>query len=312
MIFTAEDGASLSKSLSCWEDAEYFFTFLVAVACAGEYVADFTNWFTGGAEELKQRLAKASTLLLIVALSLELTCLVKTNSLSGLLIGSLSDKAEKAEKDAKQAIGDSAVAETQSGQAMTDAGKATDASTAAVTASGNAKTFASNALNLARGARREADSFEEGIVSAKEKAANAEERTLKAESALLEFQQKIQSRHISDKQKQDLVRQLSGLPKIPFMVGWASDATDGQIYGEDFIEVFKMLGWNAGTQNTSFEMLSKHNVGVFVVVHDASDDVAPEADSFGRALVKVGIAAKPWIDAAVPQHSFEIRICAKE
>jgi len=186
MIFSAEDVAALSKSLSCWEYAEYVCAFLVAVACAGEYIADFSDRFTGGIEERKRRLAKRSTLLLIAALALELICLVKTNSLSGLLIGSLSDKAEKAEKNAEQAIADSAIAEKQSAQATIDAGKATDASTAAVKVSRNAK-------DLAQGARLEADSFENDI-----RAANAQSAEAKQESTSVSV--KLADRTLTDLQ----------------------------------------------------------------------------------------------------------------
>src|SRR6266480_6874845 len=112
MSLNAPDVTSLSKALSCWEYAEYIFATLVAVACAGEYVSEFTNWFTGGIKERKDRLAKRSTLLLIVALSLELICLVRTNILSGMLIGSLSEKAEEADRKAKTALGNSATALT--------------------------------------------------------------------------------------------------------------------------------------------------------------------------------------------------------
>ena len=51
MTLMASDVLSLAKSLSRWEYAEYVFAGLVTIACAGEYVADFTDWFTGGAEE---------------------------------------------------------------------------------------------------------------------------------------------------------------------------------------------------------------------------------------------------------------------
>jgi hypothetical protein len=82
--------------MSHWELAEYISCGLVTTACFGEFIADFTDWFTGGAKEKKERLAKLSTLLLIASLALELICLVRTNQISGKLIGSLAEKAEEA------------------------------------------------------------------------------------------------------------------------------------------------------------------------------------------------------------------------
>jgi len=124
MTLTVSDVASLSKSLSRWEFAEYACAVLVTTACAGEYVAEFTNGFTGGIEERKERLGKRSTLLLVFSLALELICLVKTNNLSGMLIGSLSDKAAAADTKAQSALEKSSLAESRARDAGTAAGEA--------------------------------------------------------------------------------------------------------------------------------------------------------------------------------------------
>jgi hypothetical protein len=105
MTLTPSGIESLATALSRWEIAEYIFAGLVTVACFGEFVGEFTNWFTDGVEEAKDSIRKISTLALVAALSLELVCLVKTNDLSGRLIGSLGEKAEKAATDAALASG---------------------------------------------------------------------------------------------------------------------------------------------------------------------------------------------------------------
>lgn len=173
MAFMVSDVSSLSKALSRWELAEYISCGLVAIACAGEYVADFTNWLTGGIKESKERLAKASTLLLISALALELLCLVRTNTLSSALIGSLDQVAGEADARAKTALGNSTTALTQSGVAENSSGRALDESN-------KARASASNALGLASGARQEADSFEKDIASAKTQATEAESHLAEA------------------------------------------------------------------------------------------------------------------------------------
>jgi hypothetical protein len=173
MIFTAQAVTSISKALSMWEYGEYISCALVAVACAGEYIADFTNWVTGGIRESKERLAKLSTLLLIFALALELLCLVRANTLSSALIGSLDQKAGEANEKAKAAIGSSAIALAQSGAAEQSSGKA-------LADSDKARASASNALALATSARQEADSFEKDIASAKRQATEAESHLAEA------------------------------------------------------------------------------------------------------------------------------------
>src|SRR5437868_4152049 len=123
MALTPSEVASLTTVLSYWETAEYTFGALVTLGCFGAYAAEFTTWYTGGIKDLKDRLAKRSTLLLIASLALELICLVRTNHLSGLVIGSLSDKAEEASQTSAQAVIDakaaSGIARTAADEAIT-------------------------------------------------------------------------------------------------------------------------------------------------------------------------------------------------
>jgi hypothetical protein len=121
----------MSESLSRWELAEYISTGLVTLACIGEYIADFTNWFTGGEKGRKERLTKASTLLLIAALAAELLCVVRTNQLSGGVIESLGDKATEADGKARQALTDSGSALTKSAQALAVSGLSKDSADSA-------------------------------------------------------------------------------------------------------------------------------------------------------------------------------------
>ena len=159
MALTASNVSSLAETLTKWEYAEYFFAALVTIACFGEFVAEFTNWFTNGVEHRKKQLEKISTLILVGALALELVCLVNTNALASKLIGSLGDLSQAAANNAGTAVGNAG---------------------AAVKVSENARGVASNAMTLARGARQEADSFERDIVSAKTQAADAESHLAEA------------------------------------------------------------------------------------------------------------------------------------
>jgi hypothetical protein len=127
MIFTTSDVSSLAVSLQRWEWAEYGSCALVALGCTGEYIAEFTDCWTGGLKEKRDRLAKRSTLLLISALALELLCLVKTNSISGMLIGSLSEKASTADTKAQSALDKTGLAESKAGEAFAKSNVAKDA-----------------------------------------------------------------------------------------------------------------------------------------------------------------------------------------
>jgi hypothetical protein len=129
------------------------------------------SWLT---EERKKRLQRRSTILLVAALSVSLICLFRTNELSGSVIGSLGDKAEEADRKAREAITDSSTALSQATDALTKAGKAADSLGKAEREANKAQTASSNALTLARGARQDSDSFEKDIVSAKTLATEAE------------------------------------------------------------------------------------------------------------------------------------------
>ena len=84
MILTASDVSSLAG----WERAEYISEAFVIVACAGELVADLGRKCLTRAH--RDRVERLSTILLVAALSASLICLVRTNELSGNVIGSLA------------------------------------------------------------------------------------------------------------------------------------------------------------------------------------------------------------------------------
>jgi hypothetical protein len=109
MILTAPDVSDLSNALSWWERGEYFFSFVVAAACFGEYVADFKpQWYrTGDAErdeKRKESISKRSTLVLVAALVFELLCVARSNTLAGEVIGSINDLSTNAAGQATAAL----------------------------------------------------------------------------------------------------------------------------------------------------------------------------------------------------------------
>ena len=83
MILTASGVSSTADALARWEIGEYICEAIVILGCAGEYIAEFTNCFTGGNRERKDALSKKSTLVLIIGLTLGVICLFRTNQLSG-------------------------------------------------------------------------------------------------------------------------------------------------------------------------------------------------------------------------------------
>lgn len=262
MTLTAPDIGSLAHSLSHWEDAEYVFAGLVALACAGEYIANFTKKFREGPVECRESLEKRSTLLLIIALLLELICLVRTNQISGTVIGSIDEKANDASTKSQIALNDAGLAE----------GKA-DAAT------------------------RKADSFDEGIKSAERKASAAESHIQAAltESAKaadeaqnarreqaaitaenLRLQQQINPRRLSELQKQELVTKLSAvLPfKVTFETPSSNDTSEVFDFMDDLKDVFirmKILSDSTPTAKGAFALIPTMARGVVIGVKSKTE-----------------------------------------
>lgn len=98
----------------------------------------------------------------------------RNDALSERIIGSLDEKARRADSNASKALTDSGTALSQAKDAITKTGIAEGAMKTAAKEALEAQTAASNALSIAHDARQEADSFEKDILSAKTQAADAE------------------------------------------------------------------------------------------------------------------------------------------
>jgi len=146
MILIASDVESLARALGRWEVGEWVCAGVVALAVAGEYIADFTKWFSA---ETNKRLAKKSTLVLIVALIVEAICLVRVSSLSGQLVGSIRDVAVTADSNARAAVQESSTALTQAKEAGDKAAAAKTSARGAVNDANQATVEAKRALGLA-------------------------------------------------------------------------------------------------------------------------------------------------------------------
>jgi hypothetical protein len=241
MIFTASDVSSLAASLGRWEWAEYASCALVALGCTGEYIAEFTDCWTGGLKERKDRLAKRSTLLLISALALELMCLVKTNSISGMLIGSLSEKAGAAETKAQSAFDKSALAESKAGNASTLAGDALTDSKAAKDVAGEAQekvgTVAKQADDLlTKYVKAEKELEEERKARAEYEAKNAPRRLSSEQANLIKSRMlrfKVWKINIfADGKNTEIVDFANDLEKVFRDAGFAVDAKQGMLMFE--------------------------------------------------------------------------------
>jgi hypothetical protein len=277
MIFTGSDVESWSKSLSVWEWGEYISEALVIIGCTGELLADLDRpWLT---EKWKKHLQRRSTILLVAALSASLMCLIRTNELSGNVIGSLGQKAEEADGKAKEAITDASTALSQAKDAIAKAERAESSLGKAEQEANQAQTASLNALGLARGARREADSFERDITSAKEAAAKAES--------------KLADRTLTDEQIRSIATKLSVFSGQEYTVTAYWDSKESLGIANRIHSALQLARWSYSDQGTKSFMLGGE-IGVLVWTHpDAEDSTQKAASSLIDALNAEGIEAAP-------------------
>ena len=270
---------SLSQSLHRWELAEYISEAFVILACAGELVADFGEKWLG--EKRKKQVERPSTILLVGALSVALICLVRTNELSGNVIGSLGDKAEEADREAQTAIRDSLTALSQAKDALTKAADAKSSLGQAEDEANKAQAASSRALTLAKDARQEADSFEKDIKTAKEQAASAEShlaealrkateatKALREEEAKREaIEKRLAPRSFGIDRIAALIRRLKqfGPQRIDVMT-YPHD-TEAEALANAFLNAFFSAGWKWAR----FEPMDSEGITGILIEVDRSD-----------------------------------------
>jgi hypothetical protein len=301
---TPSEVASIARWLSFWEAAEYISETLVALGCFGEYVAEYTNWLK--TDERKHTLGRRSLIVLILGISVGLLSLIKTNALSGEVIGSLGDQS--------QAAGDKAVkASIDADAAIGKVKAASEEADAAKLESGKAKESASAAESLARGARQEADSFEKRIVSATDTAIKAEshlaealEHASKAEAeadqASLELARYRAPRSLTLAQQANIAARLRpfGSKRVDaFIVGDSKEISD---IAERIITAIRQGGWSVRLFGKAVSGPSI--AGVLVGTHIGSDtSVTDGADTLILALRAEGITSnrfRPQYDDELP------------
>lgn len=274
MALTPSEVASLARTLSRWEMAEYVSSGLVTLACIGEFIADFTPWFTGGVKEKKENLAKLSTLLLIASLSFELVCLVQTNQISGRVIGSLEDKADAASRKSEQAI-------LSADSALTKAGSAE-------LAAGRAKEAAGTAGTRAAGAQRRAEVIGKQATVIAKNLSDDEGRQKTLQRQIEEQVEYTAWRKVTDKQISLFKAYAIGLKGKKVNVKSFIDP-EAEQYASAIVPVLKEAGIECNPPVENFIDTSTDTGIKLIYSKERSDDT----QALAAALVLSGLAPKP-------------------
>ncbi|HEY6768116.1 MAG TPA: hypothetical protein VI386_25450 [Candidatus Sulfotelmatobacter sp.] len=233
MTFTFSD-ASVAHSLHWWEISEYVSEGLVIIACVGELVADLGEKCLG--ERRKKHVERWSTLLLVIALAASLKCIMRTNELSGAVIGSLGEKAEQADSKAKTAIADSSTALVKSEAALSN--------------SAEAETKSREANDVANEAQKTV-----GTVA---------KRTEDVDADLARTQYLLSGRSVVD--RDTLVKKLKQYKGQIIRFSSYNSEPDESLLCGDLVEAAKAAEMNVGQQNACGILFSQGNPSTGIVV----------------------------------------------
>ena len=197
----------------------------------------------------------------------------------------------------------------EAGDAAQSAKTAHDEADAVKGIADEANQYARNSLTIARSAHGEVASIKTGIDSTK--------RDFEA------LEREVRPRRLSPEQITELVRELKPcVVAVPPFVKWTDGAIiDGQIYGQDFMNVLSQTGCPVGL-NIGMDFMTPRMIGIRVIAHDWPSWAAKKG-AFGgkfppywalvlKALNDNGVRASQDVDVNVPEGTFLIRIGAKK
>ena len=269
-----------------WEIAEYVAEGFVILGCAGELVALIRRI----PRRCREQIETWSTVVLVIALGTGLKCLMKTNELSGMEIGSLGEAAEQADEKARQAIADS----------------------------NTAQTAASNAFTLAAAARREADSFEQDIKSAKEQSASAEshladalQRTANAERELSELREQQKPRRILDEKRSLALALLKANVKGDIGISCLNSDKEGCDFAKDIADLLMEAGWQVSGPTGVMVLSASGGPPVGLTITIKAPPGPARASILQRVFERIGFSAPGQLNANAPEDSVVLFVGTK-
>jgi hypothetical protein len=311
MILLSSD---LGSSLRHWEIAEYVAEGFVILACAGELVALIRRI----PRRCREQIETWSTVVLVIALGIGLKCLMKTNELSGMEIGSLGEAAEQADEKARQAFADSNTALSHSKDALGKASLAQDSLGKAESEAEGAQTAASNALTLATAARREADSFEQDIKSAKEQSASAEshladalQRTANAERELSELREQQKPRRILDEKRSLALALLKANVKGDIGISCLNSDKEGCDFAKDIADLLMEAGWQVSGPTGVMVLSASGGPPLGLTITIKAPPGPARAIILQRVFERIGFSAPGQLNANAPEDSVVLFVGTK-
>jgi hypothetical protein len=123
------------------------------------------------------------------------------------------------------------------------------------------------------------------------------------------------SRHLSDEQKQTLIKALSQFRGDKVRIFYIVGDTEGKAYAEEFLDVFKQAGWDyGGGFGVNQGIFDQDPVGIDITLNAtqvASGKIPRAAETLARTLRALGLPERGFRSPGVAPGTIELRIGKK-
>ena len=145
--------------------------------------------------------------------------------------------------------------------------------------------------------------------------ADAENRLSEAQKKVAEVTRTQTSRHLTDEQKQTLIKALSPFRGDKVRIFYIVGDTEGKAYAEEFLYVFAQAGWDyGGGFGVNQGIFEQDPVGIDITLNAtqvATGKIPRGAETLARTLRALGLPERGFRSPGVAPGTIELRIGKK-
>jgi hypothetical protein len=143
----------------------------------------------------------------------------------------------------------------------------------------------------------------------------AEKQLSEAEKKVEEIERKQAYQHLTDEQKQALIRVLSPFRGDKVRIFYVIGDANGKAYADDFASVFAKAGWDyGGGSGVKQGIFEKDPIGIEITLNATqvtAGKIPRAAETLVQTLNALGLAERGFRSPGVPPDTIEIRIGKK-
>jgi hypothetical protein len=145
--------------------------------------------------------------------------------------------------------------------------------------------------------------------------AEAKNQLAEAENKVEEVKRQQAYRHLTDEQKQELIRALSPFRGDKVRIFYIVGDAEGKAYAEEFLSVFAQAGWDyGGGFGVNQGIFDKDPIGIEITLNAtqvATGKIPRAAETLARTLSALGLPEQGFRSPGVAPGTIELRIGKK-